>query len=53
MGELMLADGVAIKYIQERLGLSSPMTTLSVYAHALPGEHARYAQQLAERLHGT
>jgi integrase len=53
MSSLMLADGVPIKYVQERLGHSSPMTTLSVYAHALPGEHARYAEQLADRLHGT
>jgi integrase len=53
MKSLMLSDGVPVKYVQERLGHSSPMTTLSVYAHALPGEHAKYAEQLAERLHGT
>ena len=49
----MLSDGVPIEYVEERLGHTSPMTTLSVYAHALRGEHERYAEQLAERLHGT
>jgi len=43
----------AIKYVQERLGHRSAMITFLVYAHVLPGEHARYAEQLAERLDGT
>ena len=49
MSSLLLSSSMPINYIQERLGHSSAMITLSVYAHVLRGEHARYAEQLAGR----
>ena len=34
----LLRNGVPIKVVQMRAGHSSPMVTLSVYSHVIPGE---------------
>jgi integrase len=34
---LMLSDGVPTKIVSEMLGHSSPVITLAIYAHVLPG----------------
>lgn len=45
----LLANGVDVKTVQERLGHSSAATTLDIYAHALP-ENDRGAAELFERI---
>lgn len=43
---LMLAAGVPVNVVQERLGHSSASMTLSVYAHVMPGQQTAAADQL-------
>jgi integrase len=37
---ILLAEGVPLKVVSERLGHGSPVVTLGLYAHALQGQHA-------------
>jgi integrase len=43
---LLLAAGVDVKVIQERLGHSSAAITLGTYAHLMPNAHQRAAERL-------
>ncbi len=45
----LLANGMDVKTVQERLGHASAATTLDIYAHALP-ENDRGAAELFERI---
>jgi integrase len=45
---LLLADGVPAKVVQERLGHASPVITLGVYSHVMPGMQAAAATRYAE-----
>jgi integrase len=47
---LLLAEGVNIKAISERLGHSDVRLTLQVYSHLLPGLQASAAEALDRRL---
>jgi integrase len=49
---LMLAAGVPIKVVSERLGHSSVMITLTVYQHVLPGMQAEAAATFAALVGG-
>lgn len=49
---LLLAAGVDVKTVSERLGHSSPTTTLRIYAHVMPGRDADAAQIAARALGG-
>lgn len=42
----LLGAGVPITYVKHQLGHSKPVTTLAFYAHYLPDESKRYADQL-------
>ena len=42
----LLGAGVPITYVQHQLGHSKPVTTLAFYAHFLPDESRKYADQL-------
>jgi integrase len=42
-----LADGEPVKTVSERLGHSSAVVTMTVYAHALPGDQKRAASRFA------
>lgn len=44
---LMLADRVPVKVVSERLGHSSPMVTLTIYAHVMPGDQSQAAKSFA------
>jgi integrase len=46
---LLLARGVPVKVVSERLGHASPVITLQVYAHVMPGNQ-RDAADLFARL---
>ena len=47
-GEMrMVADGVAIKVVSERLGHAHPAFTMHTYQHLLPGMSATAAEQFA------
>lgn len=46
----LLASGVDVRTVAERLGHANPRTTLSVYAHVLEGRDAAAANLLADRL---
>jgi integrase len=48
----MLADGVPTKVVSEMLGHSSPMITLSLYAHVLPGMGEKAGAALSASLLG-
>ena len=48
---LLLAKGVPVKVVSERLGHASTTITLSVYAHVMPGNQ-RAAADLFARLIG-
>lgn len=41
---MLLADGVDVKTVSERLGHSSPRVTMDIYAHVLPGRDAQAAE---------
>jgi len=49
---LMLADGVPTKVVTEILGHASPVITLSVYAHVLPGMSEEAGERLSAQLFG-
>ena len=49
---LMLADGVPVKVVSEILGHASPVITLSVYAHVLPGMAEQAGAALSAQLFG-
>lgn len=44
---LLLAKGVPVKVVSERLGHASPTVTLTVYAHVMPGNQRDAADQFA------
>ena len=45
---LLVADGVPIKVVTERLGHAHPAFTMHTYQHLLPGMSATAAEQFAE-----
>ncbi len=47
---LLLAEGVSIKAIAERLGHSNPALTLNIYSHLLPGLQENAVRLLDKRL---
>lgn len=49
---LLLAAGVDVKVIQERLGHSSARITLDTYSHLMPDAHAGAAEKLSVLLSG-
>jgi integrase len=51
MATLMLAAGVPLKTVQERLGHAKAQTTLDYYAHVLEAQQADAAQRLGNLLH--
>ncbi len=44
---LLLADREPVKTVSERLGHSSAVVTMTVYAHAMPGDQKRAASRFA------
>jgi integrase len=50
MATEMLAAGIPISTVSQRLNHSRASTTLNVYAHAVPGSDRRAAETLAEIL---
>jgi integrase len=44
---LLLADGELVKTVSERLGHASATITMTVYAHAMPGDQKRAASRFA------
>jgi integrase len=48
----MLAAGTPVKVVSEVLGHSSVTTTLSIYAHVLPGMAEEAGARLSENLLG-
>jgi integrase len=49
---LLLAAGVPVKVVSERLGHVTPMITLTVYAHTMPGMQRDAVDRLAEAVFG-
>ncbi len=49
---LLLAKGVPVKVVSERLGHASPVITLQVYAHVLPGSQRHAAELFATLVKG-
>jgi integrase len=49
---LLLRDGQPVKVVSERLGHASPMITLSVYAHVMPGMQREAAASFAAMVLG-
>ena len=49
---LLLKAGVPVKVVSERLGHASPMITLTVYAHVMPGMGQKAAETFAGLLDG-
>jgi integrase len=49
---LLLAKGVPVKVVSERLGHASPTITLQVYAHVLPGSQRDAAELFASLVKG-
>jgi integrase len=49
---LMLRAGVPVKVVSERLGHSTPMITMQVYAHTMPGMQAEAAAKFAALVGG-
>lgn len=43
---LLFAAGENVKVVQERLGHSTPMLTLTTYTHVLPGQQAQASERL-------
>lgn len=50
---LLLAQGVNIKIIQERLGHSDVNLTLSTYSHVLEGMQEKATDELGSLLYGS
>jgi integrase len=49
---LMLADGEPVKLVSELLGHSSPVVTLTSYAHVMPGQAEAATERLSQKLFG-
>jgi integrase len=49
---ILLAAGVPVKVVSERLGHASPMITLTVYGHVMPGMQREAADRLARLVYG-
>ena len=47
---LMVADGIAIKVVSERLGHANPGFTMATYQHVLPGMGAEAASRFGKLL---
>lgn len=45
---LLIADGVPVKVVSERLGHSTPAFTMTVYQHVLPGMQREAVQRVAD-----
>jgi integrase len=50
---LMLAAGVPVKVVSERLGHATPGFTLNVYQHLIPGQQRDHLQRVADAAEGT
>jgi integrase len=50
---LLLADGVPVKVVSERLGHARPTITLTVYQHVHPGMGRQAADRFAALLEGS
>jgi integrase len=50
---LLLSSGVSPNVVRDRLGHRSVETTLTVYAHCLPGQQQDASRRLAALLHGA
>lgn len=50
---LLIAQGAHVKEIAERLGHSSPVVTMTVYAHILPSLEERLAEGLERTYRGV
>ncbi|BCT76083.1 site-specific integrase [Sinomonas cyclohexanicum] len=49
---ILLAAGVPVKVVSERLGHASPTITLGVYAHVMPGMQKEAAEQFGALMYG-
>jgi integrase len=49
---LLIADGVPIPVVSERLGHTKVSMTANVYAHVLPGQQEMAAARIGALLHG-
>jgi integrase len=49
---ILLASGVPVKVVSERLGHASPIITLGVYAHVMPGMQAEAAAKFGALVYG-
>lgn len=49
---LLLKAGVPVKVVSERLGHATPMITLQVYAHVMPGMQSEAAEKFAALVYG-
>ena len=49
---LLLAAGINVKVISERLGHANIKMTLETYAHVLPGMKEEATNQIAQMLYG-
>jgi integrase len=47
---IWLVNGKPVHTLSRRLGHASPVITLGVYSHVLPGEQDRYAQEVADQV---
>jgi integrase len=50
---LLIADGIPVKVVQERLGHASPVITLGTYQHVMPGMQAAAAARFGDLMNGT
>ena len=50
---LLLADGIPVKVVSERLGHANAMITLGIYAHVMPGMQGEAAAKFGALLYGT
>ena len=50
---LLLAAGMPVKVVSERLGHASPTVTLTVYAHVMPGNQRQAADTFAALITGA
>lgn len=47
---ILLANGADVKLVSERLGHASPVMTLGIYSHVLPGRGKDVAERFGQRL---